>query len=276
MYNPSDYRPISLLSIVSKLLERHLADILIDHYSSILSPYQWGFTKGKSTSSALVRAIDTWHKLLNKGAEICTVFFDYRKAFDTVPHTLLLQKLETDGVDVHVLSWIHDYLYERKQYVCVNGFSSEILPVYSGVPQGSVLGLILFIISINDVSLVPLSGGSLTLYADDIMLYRPIYSTKDYESLQNDVDSLFSCSTHTLLNFNATKCKYMIISRKCASQPQHNLHLNNVLLENIKEYKYLGIWLTTDLRWGKYINSICSKAKKNVGALSSILQICIN
>lgn len=78
------------------------------------------------------------------------------------------------------------------------------------------------------------------------MLYQPIYSTKDYESLQNDVDSLFSHSTHTLLNVNATKCKYMIISRKKrANHPQHNL--NNLLLENVKEYKYLGLWLTTDL-----------------------------
>ena len=121
--NPSDYRPISLLSILSKILERHVANILIDHYSNILSSHQWGFTQGKSTSGALVTAIDAWHKLLDSGTEVCAIFFDYRKAFDTVSHTLLLQKLETAGVNIHILTWLHDYLCDRKQYVCVNGSS---------------------------------------------------------------------------------------------------------------------------------------------------------
>ena len=267
--NPSDYRPISLLSILSKILERHVANILIDHYSNILSSHQWGFTQGKSTSGALVTAIDAWHKLLDSGTEVCAIFFDYRKAFDTVSHTLLLQKLETAGVNIHILTWLHDYLCDRKQYVCVNGSSSEMLPVHSGVPQGSVLGPILFIIFINDVSQVPLSDGSLlTLYADDIMLHRPIYSIDDYESLQNDIDNLYLCSSSISLDFNATKCKYMIISRKKQpTSPLYNLNLNNTPLEKVNEYKYLGIWLTADLNWGKHIEYICSKARKKVGAL---------
>ena len=127
---------------------------------------------------------------MEQGYDICAVFFYYRKAFDTVPHSLLLQKLHGYNVHPLVLRWLESYLTMRSQYVCVNGSSSDILPVTSGVPQGSVLGPLLFIIYINDISMVPLSVGSMLLYADDSMLYRPICTPDDYIQLQMDIDKL--------------------------------------------------------------------------------------
>ena len=117
--NPSNYRPISLLSILSKLLEKHMAQLLIEHMeaNSPISPYQWGFCKGKSTTGALALAVDQWHRQLEESNDICTVFFDYQKAFDTVPHRHLLFKLETLGVNSYVIRWLTHYLCKRYQLV---------------------------------------------------------------------------------------------------------------------------------------------------------------
>ena len=192
-----NYRPISLLSVLSKLLEKHVRNLLIRHFEEChpIFAQQWGFTKGKSTTGALLDATDQWFRLMEQGHDICTVYIDY---------------------DVHpqILRLIGHYLCARKQYVCVNGSSSDMLPVTSGVPQGSVLGPLLFNIYIDDITSVPLSNGSMLLYADDIMLYRPIYAVVDYELLQLDINQLCSWTDSNLLKFNSDKCKYMIISRR--------------------------------------------------------------
>ena len=140
--DPANHRPMSLLSVLSKLLEKHIRNLLIGHFEEHypLSAQQWGFSSGRSTTGALLAATDQWHKLLDSGLDICTMFFDYSKAFDTVPHRLLLQKLKDVNVHPHILKWIMHYLFKRSQYVCVSGSSSETRPVLSGVPQGSVLG----------------------------------------------------------------------------------------------------------------------------------------
>ena len=116
-------------------------------------------------------------------------FFDFRKAFDTVPHRPLLQKLFDLSVHPLILRWLTHYLSSRSQYDCVNGASSDILPVASGVPQGSVLGPLLFIIYVNNITTVPLSAGSMTLYADDILLFRPISTSSDFHFLKEDINN---------------------------------------------------------------------------------------
>ena len=128
---PSNYRPISILPILSKLLERHVHNLLSHHLHTNcpLSPYQWGFIEGKSTTSALLSFIQDCHNALDSSQEVCTVFFDLSKAFDTVPHLPLLYKLSCLQVPSFLLRWIHDYLSNRSQAVVLGGTTSDTLPV---------------------------------------------------------------------------------------------------------------------------------------------------
>ena len=170
--------------MVSKLLEKHIYALLLQHLieNSLLSESQWGFTSGKSTVTALLSTFYNILQLLESGYDVSLIFFDLKKAFDSVPHLPLLNKLKEIGVNQHILQWITSYLYERKQNVVVDGASSVPVPVLSGVPQGSVLGPLLFLTYINQVTALNLSEG--THMADDILLFKPITCTEDYASLQ--------------------------------------------------------------------------------------------
>ena len=251
-------------------MERHFVNLLLDYIQahSPLSPLQWGFTSGKSATSALLHAVDAWHKFLVEGTDICIVFFDYCKAFDSIPHRALTVKLKAFGINEYIVNWLISYLCDRNQYVSVNGSSSDLCSVTSGVPQGSELGPILFIIYVNGIGNVSLTAGTTSLFADDIMLYRPIYCPTDYSLLQTDIDDICSWTSDNLLEFSVQKCKYMIISHKKQLQPPPNdLCVNGLSLERVHEYKYLGVWLTSGLTWSKHINTICNKAKQKIGIL---------
>ena len=180
--SPSGYRPISLLSVLSKLLEKHFFSLITEHLDEHhpLSPAQWGFQKGKSTITALLSATHDWLSQLDQNKDICCVFFDFQKAFDTVPHKSLMERLSQLDLHPLILRWIHSYLRRREQHVVVNGAASQSIPVISGVPQGSVLGPLLFLVYIDSISLLQLSEGrKLSLYADDMLLYKTISSDAD-------------------------------------------------------------------------------------------------
>ncbi len=136
------------------------------------------------------------------------MFFDYRKAFDSVPHRPLLKKLETLGFNSHILCWITDYLTNRSQTDVVNGESSQPAPVIPGVPQGSVLGPLLFLIYINDhTDINTKNGAKITSYTDDVLLVRIINSHEDFAALQEDIDRIGSWSSANFLTLNRTKCR---------------------------------------------------------------------
>ena len=267
----SDYRPISLLSVVSKVLERHIYQLISEHLSlqCPLANCQWGFQAKKSTVSALLHTTHAWLHHLENGSEIGAIFFDFKKAFDRVPHLPLLSKLEKIGLDSHIILWIHNYLAERQQRVVVNGAASHLSQVISGVPQGSILGPLLFLIYVNDITNVNLSLGSrLVLYADDILLFRPIRTVGDYSALQDDINALSNWATQNAMTFNTAKCKFMKVSRKRSrSILTPSLTLNGCILEEVLTIKYLGILISSDLSWSQHIQDVCSKARKIIGLI---------
>lgn len=239
----SNYRPISLTCIAVKLLERlihnHLSDFLTSHNK--LSPSQHGFRAGHSCQSQLLETVHLWAKSIDDAKSSHIAFLDFSKAFDTVPHQRLLLKLHNIGIQGSLLTWIDGFLSHRRQRVQCDGAASHWIKVTSGVPQGSILGPLLFILYINDIG----SGLSshISLFADDCTIFKEISSRQDCDAPQADLNCLFSWTHKWQLSFNTSKCKVMCITNKKKS-PQYTYHLNNVPLEwvdtfNIPEGKKL-------------------------------------
>ena len=242
--SPSNFRPISLLPIASKLLERFVFNFLYDFCMSknLLSNSQFGFRPGFSTESALISVVNSWLSSLDSHKSVCAVFFDLSKAFDSVPHSPLLNTLSSLNLPPHLLHWFHSYLSNRTQQVIVSGSTSCKSNVISGVPQGSILGPLLFILYINDLCSLPFSPSvNLTLYADDILLSHPISSPHCMFSVQSNINLILSWLSSHHLYVNSKKTKYMIITRKppsfLSSLPP--LFLNDVRLDCVSSYKYL-------------------------------------
>ena len=213
--------------LVSKHLKVH----------SPISPYQFGFSSGKSTTSALLALSNGILQSLD------SVFFDLSKAFDSVPHALLLQKLIDINVNPYLFNLIYSYLTERNQFVVVNGSQSTQVKVTSGVPQGSVLGPLLFLIYINEITCANING-QVSIYADDIALYKVIQSPLEYQSIQDDINTICLWTEDNNLKLNASKCCYVLFSKKsqpCICLPNTQLLINDQALQRVTSFKYLGV-----------------------------------
>ena len=268
--HPSGYRPISVLPVVSKIIERHIKDAVETFLKSHcpISTRQWGFMAKRSTVSALIRVVEDWLHALDQGFEVCVVFFDISKAFDTVPHLALLHKLQQLRLNPYLIRWIRSFLCQRSQFVCIDGCNSHSLPVTSGVPQGSVLGPLLFVLYINEVVSTISAESDVNMFTDDIALYRIIRTASDYRHLQDDIDSIAAFIDSKNLKFNAEKCKSMLITRKNSkSLPPPDLTLNGTVLRRVFSYRYLGITLTSNMSWSPHIMECCNKTRRLIGLL---------
>ena len=185
-----NYRPISLTSVVCKIMEKFVKDTVLQHMvdNNLLSPKQFGFVSGRSTVTQLLRYLDECAEVISNDGIVDSIYFDFSKAFDTVPHQRLKCKLKPYGIDGELLSWIEGFLSGREQRVRVNGELSEPKAVISGIPQGSVLGPLHFVVYINDLPDVVCSN--VLLFADDTKIFRHVATKDDALQLQKDIDAL--------------------------------------------------------------------------------------
>ena len=250
------------------------APVILQHLQSRDYSFtnQWGFQAGKSTSLALLSTIHDWHLHLENSTEVCATFLDLRKAFDSVPLRQLMEVLSNLGLPSSVLKWLVSYLTDRKQRVVVNGCTSVPMKVLSSLVfpcRVRFLGLSYFCCSyINSIQDLKLSAGTrMMLYADDILLYKPIHSMTDYQQYQSDINTVSIWLKHRHLSINPAKCKYMVVTRKRFSLMQTfpPILIESTPIDQVSEMKYLGVTITSDLSLSKHISKISSKARKVAG-----------
>ena len=259
----SNYRPISLLCIVSKVLERALLNQIKNEIIPLITKFQHGFLNGKSTETQMLSVFDNISKVLDDGGQTDIIYLDFSKAFDSVPHHLLLHKMKSFGFNGTLLSWFSNYISNRRQRVVIEGENSEWLPVLSGVPQGSILGPVLFILYVNDMVTQVSENTSVNLFADDAKVVRTINCRLDYILLQRDINQLFDWSNTWLLNFNITKCKLLRIARVVRYCVDY--FINDVKLECVNEFTDLGIMISSNLSWHSHITSKVKRANSLLG-----------
>ena len=265
-----NYRPVSILPLFSKLFERLMYNRILKFISlhNILYKYQFGFREGYSTNMALIALIDKILEAIDSGEMVIGVLLDFKKAFDTVNHSVLLNKLYKYGIRGIAHKWLADYLNNRKQYVSFENVTSSHLTVKCGVPQGSILGPLLFKLYINDI--IHVSNVLLPIiYADDTNVFIKGKSVNAaIELMNNELAKIVEWLNSNKLSLNIEKTQYMIFR----SVRRKILHHNNVKINNtdvicVDHAKFIGVTLDDRLSWQHHINNIKKKVSKGIGIL---------
>ena len=270
--DPSNYRPVSLTSQVCKVLESIIRDKIVEHLESnnLLNEAQHGFRKGRSCLTNILETLEQWTKILDEGDGVDVAYLDFRKAFDLVSHELLIHKMTKYGISGQILEWVRNFLHNRTQKVVIRGTASEAVKVTSGVPQGSVLGPILFLIFINDLPTKVISP--ISLFADDSKIFSRITTKKRVaarapngnEILQKDLDEIQEWAKTWKMEFNVSKCKIMHLGY---NNPKNDYNMNNTNLEETELEKDLGVLIDCRLEFDKHIKSIVGKANRMLGLI---------
>ena len=270
-FSKSNYRPVSKLSGFSKVFEMTIYDQILGHVSHMLSPLLSGFRKGYSTQHVLVHMISSWQKSLDRGKLVGALLMDLSKAFDCVDHDLLIAKLQAYGLSTDALKLMQNYLSGRFQRVGIEGTFSSWMEILSGVPQGSILGPLLFNIYINDLMfLFEESDVSICNYADDNTIYT---AGKDFSEVKRNLEhsygiiSAWFCDNG--LQLNASKCKFICLGRKVRREP-FMLNLGSSQIEEADSVKLLGIILDNMLSFDEHVSMLCKKANSKISALGRI------
>ena len=270
-----NYRPISLTCILCKTMEHIISSSIMHHFdgTNILTDAQNGFRKRRSCDTQLILAVQDLAKSLDDRTQSDVFLLDFSKAFDKVPHARLLYKLTYYGITGTTHNWINDFLKHRTQRVVLEGSSSDVTAVTSGVPQGSVIGPLLFLVFINDLPEYVSENTTVRLFADDCMLYRRIQTHEDSSQLQDDFNSLQKWEKDWLMSFNPKKCQVLRITRK-KTQVIFNYVIGNHTLDSLDTAKYLGVHLSRDLSWNNHINYIAKKASSASAFLQRNIHAC--
>ena len=267
-----NYRPISLTSVSCKILEHIIHTHIMSHLESqnILTKLNHGFRAGYSTETQLITTVNDLITSFDQGKQIDVAILDFSKAFDTVPHDRLLLKLDKYGIRGPIHDWLTSFLTERSMQVVVEGCSSQQTSVDSGVPQGTVLGPLLFLCHINDLPEAVKS--QVRLFADDCLIYREITTFDDHNTLDEDLKRLEEWAEKWGMHFNASKCYTMSLGLGDLSSKFYSL--NNTILKSVPTNPYLGILFTDDLTWSNHISNCTKKANSSLGFIRRNLKHC--
>jgi len=273
----NNYRPISLLPAISKIFERIMYDQIYNHMTrnKLLYSHQYGFREKHSTEQAAQELLHTINMDIDKGDTPLAIFLDLSKAFDTINHSILLQKLEYYGITGNALELCKDYLTNRKQYVHFSGSNSNELTINTGVPQGSILGPLFFLIYINDINksnsiFHPIS------YADDTTLYTTINKLKNESpnvevTLNNNLQNINMWLCANKLSLNVIKTKYMIFS---TTKKKHlsniNIKINNTEINRVNHFNFLGLTIDENLNWKEHLKNLSNKLSRTTGILNML------
>ena len=261
---PLNYRPVSLTSVVCKIMESIIRDNIITHMeeNNLFSDKQFGFIMGRSTTLQLLHVLDIWTEILDQGGTLDVIYCDFMKAFDKVPHRRLIHKIEKYGITGNILGWTKAFLSGRTQCVVLNEVKSKIARVTSGIPQGSVLGPILFVIYINDMPEVVDKDSIVYLFADDTKVFRHIKSQEDTIQLQSDINNLLQWSEKWLLKFHPDKCVSMTVSSKRSFPPQNQYSMGQTPLQVSECENDIGIYIDNKLQFDNHVENMVYKANR--------------
>ena len=274
-----NYRPISLTSLVMKIFEKIIRDELMINCENQLRDNQHGFLPKKSCTTQLIDFAESVAFGLNLSIRTDVVYFDFAKAFDSVNHDIILKKLKYNfKIDGTMLKFMVNYLKDRKQCVIIAGKKSNMAGVRSGVPQGSILGPLLFVLFIDDMSEVVSEGTNIALYADDTKIWRRIINWDDHIALQGDIDALHKWSIDNKMKFHPKKCKVVpvappgkglkdLFNKIFPLRKTFFYKLDRTELEFVNEEKDLGVIVSSSFSWDQHIDALLSKASSRLGLL---------
>jgi hypothetical protein len=267
----TNYRPISLLSCVGKVQERivyvHLYRYLKNN--NLLTWRNSGFKELDSAMNQLIYITDKVYKALESGKEVCLVFLDVSKAFDRVWHAGLLHKLRCLGIDGDLFDWLSNYLADRRIRAVINGQTSPWEKTNAGVPQGSILGPLLFLVFVNDIT--EYLESDIHLFADDTSLMEIIENhVASYAKLNRDLTKLTTWANKWLVTFNPSKTVFLQVSRKLNPAPKPILIMNGTKIKEVTSHKHIGLTINQTLTWSDHISQVVHKASKCIGLLQRI------
>lgn len=261
--NIKNYRPISKLCIFAKILEKIVHSQVYSSLKISFITEQHGFVKNKSTESNLLIFCDYTSRNMESGGQVDTIYTDFSKAFDRIDHHILIQKLLNCGIHGNLFRWFTSYVQNRSQSVAINGFTSSWVGIPSGVPQGSLLGPLLFVIFINDIHCI-FKHSHFLLYADDTKIYRAVKNVNDCLLLQDDLNRFSKYCIENRLDLNVAKCHTMSFTRK-PNPILFNYTLNSTSIANSHSTRDLGIYQDPKLLFDNHINKIVQKASRSLG-----------
>ena len=268
------YRPIALLPCVSKVLESIVCEQLLAHCFSTdcIPDEQFGFLPKRSTVWQLLTILEEWEQTLDEGGHVHACFLDVAKAFDRVDHGLLLQKLSSIGLTGITLTWFQSYLSERSICTTVDSVRSSLRRITSGVPQGSVLGPLLFVIFFRDLPAAVRS--SCALFADDTLLYSCCTGGGQQccSQLQGNLDCASQWADDWATTFNPEKSVHMVVSRR--QRAAVNLTLGSIAIPPAQETRHLGVRISSNLTWSTHIQDVIKRTSYKVFILKRLAFRC--